>query len=65
MAERVTALREQLDRGLQSFAPTNDKPARRSSLVPVVLMSTIVVLVFLVLQKKETHVSDDPLFQPF
>lgn len=70
MTEQLSALREQLDRGLNEFSGQTNKHSKKS-FVPVILVITIVIM-FLVLQTTNTighasHAShnDDPLFQLF
>lgn len=71
MTEQLSALREQLDRGLNEFSPGNINKRSKKSFIPIILMITIVI-VFLVLQTTNNvqhalHAkhNDDPLFQLF
>jgi t-SNARE complex subunit (syntaxin) len=71
MTEQLSALREQLDRGLSEISSgQTNKERSKKSFIPVILMITIVI-VFVVLQTtnnvSHAHTShvDDPLFQLF
>ena len=69
MTEQLTALREQLDRGLNEFSSGQTNNTRsKKSFIPIILMITIIVL--LVLQTNVVHMqhpvhNEDPLFQLF
>jgi hypothetical protein len=71
MAEQLSALREQLDCGLNQFSGQTIKERSKKSFRPVILVITIVIM-FLVLQTtnnnghaSHANYNDDPLFQLF
>ena len=65
MTEQLSALREQLDRGLNEFSGQTNKHSNKS-FIPVILMITIVIMFLVISTNNIGHAShDDPLFQLF